>query len=386
MTGSSASTSLAVDSEPGATRSEVTPPWARALAWAEGGERTGQGQPVAVRYRFGEIVVELVSEYAAVLHSLSQLYAECGVSSGPPPGIRPLRCSVRSIPETGLSSATFELPIHLDLAEIVLAVLQTRRDAYYVARDMEGTGWRQVTSVAEPMVPLVGVNGRHVVFDAAMLWPAFLRDLLVGAALTSQRELLFIHAGSVAVCGRGVLFVGRGGTGKTTLALALAARGHGLLGDDYAAIRPVDRTLLPFRRNVHIRPGPRARGVEDALQGGRYQIEVFSDGQRRLNATVRDLFPDAPAPHVPLAAVFFLRSLGPVPRMTPFRPSLEHLELLKPLASSGPIRASWGISPGRRLLGFLRVIDILSKVPCYSLDVGRPDETAVLVERVLEDV
>jgi hypothetical protein len=32
------------------------------------------------------------------------------------------------------------------------------------------------------------------------------------------------------------------------------------------------------------------------------------------------------------------------------------------------------------------VIDILSKVPCYSLDVGRPDETAVLVERVLEDV
>jgi len=386
MRRSPSSPSLAVASEPGPTRSDAARRWAGAVALAGGIENPGRGQPSPAAYRLGELVVELFSEDESVLRSLAQLYAECRVPPASTSGHRRLRCFVRPVPEAGLVSATFELPVDLDLVEVVLAVLQTRQDAYYVAQDLAGTGWRQVTSVARPAVPLLAVNGRHVLFDAAKLWPAFMRDLLVGTALTSQKEILFFHAASVAVGGRGVLFVGRGGTGKTTLALALAARGHGLLGDDYASLRPGDLALLPFRRNVHIRPGPRAQGVEEALRGGRYEIEVFTDGQKRLNATVRDLFPEALAPRVPLAAAFFLRRFGPEPGITPVRPSLEHLELLKPLASSGPIRASWGISPGRRLLGFLRVIDILSKVHCYSLDVGRPDETAVRVERALEDV
>jgi hypothetical protein len=378
--------SLAVASEPGPERPDAAHRWARAVALARGTESPERDRVSVAAYGFGEVVVELFSQDESVLRPFSQLYAECAVPPGSTPGHHRLRCFLRPDRGSDLLSATFELPVPLDLVEIVLAVLQTRRDAYYVARDLTGTGWRQVTSVARPAVPLVAINGSHVLFDAAELWPAFLRDLLVGAALTSQKEILFFHAASVSVGGRGVLFIGRGGTGKTTLALALAARGHGVLGDDYTALRPGNLTLLPFRRNVHIRPGPRAQGVQEALQRGRYEIEVFSDGQSRLNATVQDLFPEAPAPHVRLAAAFFLRRFGPEPGLAPFRPSLEQLEWLKPLAFSGPIRASWGISPGRRILGFLRVIDILSKIRCYSLDVGPPDETAARVERALEDV
>ena len=49
-----------------------------------------------------------------------------------------------------------------------------------------------------------------------------------------------------------------------------------------------------------------------------------------------------------------------------------------------PIRLQWGVAPGRRLLRFSRVLEALARVPNYFLDVGRPEETADLVERTLE--
>jgi hypothetical protein len=302
-----------------------------------------------------------------------------------------VRCTLRAVGGSRLNAipsltvTTFEFPGALDLVSVALGVLQVRQNAYYAAAGSTATGWRYVTTVERPSQVVLAVNGHRALIDLAPLWPSFLRDLLVATTLSSQRNILFLHAASVAVHGRGALLFGWGGAGKTTLALALAARGHGFLGDDYASIRTDDLTLLPFRRNVHIRPGPRAQGVEEALRSGRYETEVFPDGLRRLSAAAGDLFPEAPAPPTRLAAGFFLRRFAPEPRTTPFEPSLAHLDSLKSLATSGPIRAAWGISPGRRLLAFLRVIDILAKISCYSLEVGRPEATAAHLERTLED-
>ena len=61
------------------------------------------------------------------------------------------------------------------------------------------------------------------------------------------------------------MLVGPKGAGKSTLALALAARGHALLGDEHACYLPATGELLPFRRPVGIKPGPRAAAVESAL-------------------------------------------------------------------------------------------------------------------------
>lgn len=48
----------------------------------------------------------------------------------------------------------------------------------------------------------------------------------------AEPETLLLHASAVAVDGRGVLIVGRAGSGKTTLALALLALGAELVADD----------------------------------------------------------------------------------------------------------------------------------------------------------
>ena len=46
-----------------------------------------------------------------------------------------------------------------------------------------------------------------------------------------------IHAGCVAIAGRGVLIAGRSGAGKSDLAMRLIDRGASLVADDYVTLR-----------------------------------------------------------------------------------------------------------------------------------------------------
>lgn len=53
-----------------------------------------------------------------------------------------------------------------------------------------------------------------------------------------RRGIYFMHAGAVAKNGKGVLIVGKGGSGKTTIALACLLAGLDFLGDDYVLASP----------------------------------------------------------------------------------------------------------------------------------------------------
>jgi hypothetical protein len=55
--------------------------------------------------------------------------------------------------------------------------------------------------------------------------------------LCHRRGLLPLHAAAVEIGGRAILLAGPSGVGKSTLAAALASRGHRLLADDLCAIR-----------------------------------------------------------------------------------------------------------------------------------------------------
>jgi len=62
------------------------------------------------------------------------------------------------------------------------------------------------------------------------LFRHFLLDQVMPLAMTLETPVL--HASSLAIDGRFVAFSGCGGAGKSTLAIALARRGHALGGDD----------------------------------------------------------------------------------------------------------------------------------------------------------
>lgn len=53
-----------------------------------------------------------------------------------------------------------------------------------------------------------------------------------------------IHAGCVAIGGRGVLLAGRSGSGKSDLALRLIDRGARLVSDDYTELSPEGGRLI----------------------------------------------------------------------------------------------------------------------------------------------
>ncbi len=74
-------------------------------------------------------------------------------------------------------------------------------------------------------------------------WERFLvAQVLPFAALVSGLEIF--HASAVVLDGRAFAFVGPSGAGKTSLALALCARGAHFLADDVLALQPRARRLI----------------------------------------------------------------------------------------------------------------------------------------------
>jgi hypothetical protein len=79
--------------------------------------------------------------------------------------------------------------------------------------------------------------------------------------------VLGLHAATVMRTGGAVILAGLGGAGKTTLAVELAQRGWGLLGDDVAPIEVSTGNVLPFPKPLRIKDASRwdeLSGIWDA--------------------------------------------------------------------------------------------------------------------------
>jgi hypothetical protein len=134
--------------------------------------------------------------------------------------------------------------------------------------------------------------------------------------LLSERGDLALHASAVAVGGRGILFCGPSGRGKSTLAWLASQLGHPVLTED-GAIVTADRT------GPTVWPG--ARGV------------LVSDGAGRRRRLLELLAALEPAGPIPLASVCHLAERGPRLEVRGLTPP-EALPLLVPslIHAGGP--------------------------------------------------
>lgn len=100
----------------------------------------------------------------------------------------------------------------------------------------------------------IEVAGRSPV--AARDWPAAVRafnhELLHGVMLRN-RGYFYVHAGVVAHSGRAVVLPGLSRAGKSTLVLALLARGAGYLSDELFVWDPESGDALPYPRAPKVR-------------------------------------------------------------------------------------------------------------------------------------
>lgn len=186
------------------------------------------------------------------------------------------------------------------------------------------------------------------------------------AAWLAQRGALMVHAGAVEVDGRALLLVGRGGSGKSTTALACAQAGFGFLGDDLCVVEPADPAMGEPAR-VHAIYGT-AKLCADS------QERLSAENWPRLGVTPRGKWavtlPDhlSVAPSAALAAIVLVRPGAPSGRaqQAPVLP-LSAMEALSGLASTALPVANGSVTPSQ----WLRTMAaLLREVPVFSLELS----------------
>jgi len=309
-------------------------------------------------------------EDEALEQRFEDIYGEGAVGGTLFAAAHSVKCVVREF-DAALAAVLFDDPEPLDAFAFCQSLFPDRG---YVEGPAGAHGWRTIALRQTPCEPQIALCDDYALVDRRQLWQPFIANYAVNRVLRLQRELLFFHAASIGIEGCGALIVGPKASGKTTTALALAARGHDFFGDEVAAVHSSTRAMLPFRRAVSIRAGPRARQVDDQLACLRHARETFPDGVERTLVKVGSLFPRRGELPTTLSCVMFLRQFAELPTAEPFTFGLRHVRLLSPLAAS-----MWGMPAGARMVDLSR---LLRGVRCYFLDPGQPEATAELVEQI----
>jgi hypothetical protein len=320
-------------------------------------------------YRLGDAALAVRSDNKPFRDRFRLLFGECRTDS--PPAAARVQCRVVSIPSPAVSLVTFDDGEPLDQVAFARAIFADRG---YRISTTPLAGWHVVTADDGP--PILAMSDGRILARRRGAWEGFVGSLAVNRVLRLQRDSVFLHAAAVAIGGAGLLMTGPKGGGKTTLALALAARGHAFFGDEMTGVRLGSRELIPLRRAASVRDGPRARAVDQALQGRTVTTDRFPDGSRRARVPVGRLFPQAALRPAMLRHVVVLRRLGAAPRLESFIPGPEHLRYISPLACS-----LWDLPPARRAM---QILSLLAGVQCSFLDVGTPEATADLLQRTME--
>lgn len=156
-----------------------------------------------------------------------------------------------------------------------------------------------------------------------------------------------LHAAAVSR-GRGALVVvGDSGTGKSTLALALARQGWGLLSDD-SVLLSAGPEVLALRRGVFVEPGPAATAFPDLvlrpcpLVEASKQEVALPGGQVERDRPAALLLPEigggdetALEPAAPLDALYHLARQSRLPELD-HDGAQDHFEVLGAVAAAVP--------------------------------------------------
>jgi hypothetical protein len=167
-------------------------------------------------------------------------------------------------------------------------------------------------------VDKVYMNAIGVYLQAQVLEPIMYLKLL-------EEGILFMHAGGVTKDGKGILLPAYGGTGKTTLSMALLNQGHKLLGDDLLVVDIAAGIVHPYARPLHIFTY-NVQNLRGATIPFKYKFAVYFKNVLRwpLERILRNEFLISTRIHAdelftgdifgessPYGAIAFLRKTGP---------------------------------------------------------------------------
>lgn len=184
----------------------------------------------------------------------------------------------------------------------------------------------------------------------------------------SDHSMQLIHAAAVGDSRGGVLLVGRGGSGKSTTALACLVGGLGYAGDDYCLVEPGPSPRvhgLYLSGKGHPQTADLLPQLRGALLSGRRTDEgksiVFADEIAPSSISLGFPLVSLVVPHIDGRDFSELQPLSPV-------------EALRAVAPSTVLQL-----PGQRSPGLARLADLVRRVPCWKLGLSRDPGNAVQV-------
>jgi hypothetical protein len=179
----------------------------------------------------------------------------------------------------------------------------------------------------------------------------------------SDRDAEVIHAGLVSKNGKGVLFAGKGGVGKSTAALACIQAGFDYLGDDYIGLEVCEDRLF-VGHSLYSATWLMAEHFARFPRLMRYAIYPQRPDQEKSLAFLSQAFPRQLADCAPIRALVLPRIKADASVQIRSASKGEALFALAP--SSILLRPNSGAATLNKL-GRLA-----EQVPCYWLDLG-PD-------------
>jgi hypothetical protein len=346
--------------------------WLSATDLADAKEDVPSKSADGTWYKFAQGWLCLICAEPTLSSRFNEIYPE-GAGSGPPDDSLPkVTCRVSVIEGSSHAAIVFEDPEPLDSFAFCRTLFPDRG---YTEGPAGPDGWRTISANEASAKPLIALRGLQAIVDLRQVWQPFVANYAVSRVLRLQRQLLFFHAGSIGIDGLGLMVIGPKNSGKTTTSMTLASRGHSFLGDEMAAVDKRSGAMFPFRRAASIRTGPRGDRVDDQISKRKFRTERFPDGGERVLASVGEMFPDAVAAPATLTSIFFLRGFAAKPAATLFPFAVEHFHMLSPLACS-----MWGVPAVTRMMDIAR---LAGRAKCYFLDLGKPDDTADLIEQIV---
>lgn len=187
-----------------------------------------------------------------------------------------------------------------------------------------------------------------------------------------------LHAGAVARRGKGVLFIGQSGSGKSTCTLACALNGFDYLGDDHNGIEltPDGRCMGHSFYNA-ARIGP--THLEHFPELRPHEVAPHNEHDHKSLVWMTQVCPGHVAKTCELRAAI-------MPRIVPAGPTrFRRASKVQTLIALAP--SSLRVPLGAGLGGFVKLTEFIPKMPCFVLECG-PDVRQIpgCVHKILDEV